>query len=437
MADENSDTGMSSSELERLRAENERLKAQVSKTDKKERKGGFWRRFAVWVLVILALLFSLFSVFSTWIRTTTLDTNTFVNTIAPIVKNEAVAKAVTDIVVKQLFEKYNIKGELKKGLTQLDTAVRSALPPNAPVPDVSLGALADPISGGLESIAKTAAEKILTSEVFYKTWKEALTLAHQTAINIIRGNKNAAITSVGDKVVLNVKPLLDQIQAQLIASGLTFLEKVKVPANIGQIELFTAKQLGAVKSIVKLLDLLYWLLPLLALLCFAGAILLARNRRRVLIRSGIGLVIVMLIVLIVLKVTHSQLFGQIKVPQNLAAANVVWNQLLGGLKSGIWGILALGAVVAIGGGFAGPSKWAVWTREHVAGFFTKWRARRQGEAEKSKFSAFLDKYQWWFRAGGFAIAVIVLVLVPHISVLAIILTIVILAIYLALIELLR
>jgi hypothetical protein len=156
-----------------------------------------------------------------------------------------------------------------------------------------------------------------------------------------------------------------------------------------------------------------------------------------LIRSGVGLVIVMLLVLIVLKVAHSQLFNQIKVPENLAAADVVWGSLLHGLKQAVWGILVLGAVVAIGAGFAGPSKWAVWTREHTSDFFAKWRARRQGEAEKSKFSAFLDKYQWWFRIGGLVVAVIILAILPHVSALAIILAVVILAIYMALIELLR
>jgi Na+-transporting methylmalonyl-CoA/oxaloacetate decarboxylase gamma subunit len=437
MADENGGLKGSSSEVEKLRAENEALKAQVDKKAKRQVKGGFWRRFTVWLLIILACVFSLLGVFSTWIRATTLDTNTFVNTVAPLVKSEAVAKAVTDVAVTQLFEQYDVKGHLRNGLTQLDSAIRQALPPNAPIPDISLGAIADPVSSGLESVAKTAAQKILTSDAFFKIWESSLKLAHQSAINIIRGNKNAAVTSVGDKVVLNISPLLDKIKAQLVASGLTFLDKVQVPANIGQFELFTAKQLGSVKSIVKLLDLLYWLLPLLALLCFVGAVCLSKNKRRALIRSGVGLVIVMLLVLIVLKVAHSQLFNQIKVPENLAAADVVWGSLLGGLKQAIWGILVLGAVVSIGAGFAGPSKWAVWTREHVSDFFKHWRERREGEAGKSEFSAFLDKYSWWFRIGGLVVAVLVLVLIPHISALAIILTVVILAIYMALIELLR
>jgi hypothetical protein len=436
MVDENNGL-KSDSEVARLKAENEALKAQVSKKAKREKKGGFWRRFTVWLLIILACIFSLLGVFSTWIRATTLDTNTFVNTVAPLVKSEAVAKAVTDVAVKQLFEQYDVKGKIKTGLTQLDTAIRSALPPKVPVPDVSLGSLADPISSGLESASKTVAQKILTSDAFYKIWESSVRMSHQAAINIIRGNKNAAVTSQGDKVILNISPLLDKIKAQLVASGLTFLDEVQVPANIGQFELFTAKQLGSVKSIVKLLDLLYWLLPLLALLCFIGAVWLSKNHRRALIRSGVGLVIVMLLVLIVLKVAHSQLFNQIKVPENLAAADVVWGSLLHGLKQAVWGILVLGAVVAIGAGFAGPSKWAVWTREHTSDFFAKWRARRQGEAEKSKFSAFLDKYQWWFRIGGLVVAVIILAILPHVSALAIILAVVILAIYMALIELLR
>ena len=49
----------------------------------------------------------------------------------------------------------------------------------------------------------------------------------------------------------------------------------------------------------------------------------------------------------------------------------------------------------------------------------------------------MEKYAWWLRIAGLVIAVIVLVALPNISGLAIIIAVIVLAVYMALIELLR
>jgi hypothetical protein len=429
--------GASSGELERLRKENLALKEKLeaAKPGRKERH--FWRSIAVWLLIVLACIFAIAGTLSTWVRTTTLDTNSFVNTIAPLVKQDAVAKAVSDAAVKKLFQTYNIEGQIESGLKELSNAVKQVTPPNLPVPDIDLSFIAGPISGGLQSFAKTVAQKVLQSEQFFKVWEKSLRTAHTAMVNIIRGKSNAVLTSKGDTVILNLSALLTRVKDELVNSGLGFLNKVTIPPDFGQIELFTASQLGSVKSAVHLLDLLSWVLPLLAFLFFLGAVWLARDHRKALLRAAIGLAIAMLVVLIVLKVAHNQLFNQIKVAENAAAANVIWGTVLSGLKQAVRGLLALGIVVAIGAAVAGPAKWAIWTRSHTADFFKSWRERREGNKGKTAFSTFVDKYAWWFRAGGLAVAVLVLALLPTVSGLAVIITVIVLVVYLAAIELVR
>jgi hypothetical protein len=107
------------------------------------------------------------------------------------------------------------------------------------------------------------------------------------------------------------------------------------------------------------------------------------------------------------------------------------------LRQGLWAAFALGVVVAVGAALAGPSRWAVWTREHVADFFTNWRERREGKKGKTPFSLFMDEYAWWFRIGGLVLAVIILAVLPNISGLAVIVTGIVLLIYLGVLELLR
>lgn len=423
-------------ELARLAAENEALKAQLA-SGGKVKKHHFWRNFTVWLLIVLASLLALAGTLSTWVATTTLNTNTFVNIVAPLINNDAVAKAVSDQAVAQLFKTYDVEGKLTAGLKQLNEAIKKAVPPDTSIPDIDLSFIAGPITSGLETVAKTASLKILQSDAFYKIWQETIRLAHTAMVNIVEGKQDAAVTSKGNTVILNLSPLLTQIKDKLVAAGLGFLNNVKVPADFGQIELFTSDQLGAVKSAVNLLRLVSWLLPLLAFILLIIAVVIAVNRRTALMGAAIALAVTMLLVLIVLKVAHGQLFGQIKQPEITAAANVIWGSVLAGLYQAVRGLLALGIVVAIGAAIAGPYKWSTWLRDHVAAFFKKWRDRRQGGEPKTGFYLFVDKYAWWLRIAGLVIAVIVLVALPNISGLAILIAVIVLAVYMAMIELLR
>ena len=426
----------SDTELARLKAENEALKAKVSKVDKREKKGGFWRRFTVWLLVILAVIFSVLGVISTWLKTTTLDTDTFVSTVAPLVQDDAVAKAVSDAAVKQLFTQYDVEGQLESGLNQLSDTIRQAAPGLPELP-IDLSVIAGPITNGLEDFAKSTSQRILTSDAFFKVWSESLRLSHTAAVNILTGNKDKLLTSQGDTVVLNLAPLIDRVKTRLADSGLGFLNNVQVPEDFGQVDLFTSKQLGVAKGLVRLLEVLAWVLPLLAFIFFALAVVITRDRRKVLMWEAIGLAIAMLVVLVVFRVARNELFGMIKNPTNLAAADVIWATVLSGLKQAVFGLLTLGVVVAVGSAIAGPARWAVWTRTHVGDFFKHWRERREGKKGKTPFMAFMDKHAWWFRIGGLAVAVLFLVLLPHVSALAVLLTVVVLLVYMGVIELLR
>ena len=437
MADDRETMDTSAKEIEKLRAENEALKKRVEASPAPARGHHFWRSFTVWLLIILACVFSILGALSIWVKTTTLDTNTFVNTVAPLVKDDAVAKAISEVAAKQLFAKYDVSGRLKTGLENFSKVIEQAAPKDLPIPDINLSFIAEPISSGLQNFAAATARKVLQSDAFYKVWSEALRLSHTAAVNIVKGKSGKVLTSQGDTVVLNLAPLLDQVKSRLADAGLGFLDKVQVPANFGQIELFTSEQLGAAKGLVHLLDTLSWVFPLLALICFVLAVVIASDRRKAVLRSGIGLAIAMLVVLVALKVTHNQLLGLIKKPDILAAAEVIWGTILHGLKQAIWGLLTLGVVAAVASGIAGPSSWAVWTREHVTDFFANWRERREGKKGKTKFMEFMDRYAWWFRVGGFALAVIILVVLPTVSGLAVIITVMVLLVYLAVIELLR
>lgn len=405
------------SELEKLRAENIALKGELA-TERKPR-GSFWRSFLVWLLIVLACLTAFGGAIAVWMRATTLDTDTFVNTVAPLIQEDAVATVVSNKAVEALFKEAEITKYLEEALPE------------------DLKFVAEPLSSGMETVAEFAAKKILTSDQFQWVLEKMLRLAHSEAVAVIRGDAAVKLTEEG-KVILDVGELLTDVRDQLVADGMGFLKNISIPESAGQLVLFEADNLGMVKSMVKLLDTLHWILPLLSLILFAAAILIAKDRRKALMGAGVGLAIAMAFSLIVLRLARADLLGQIEDKEILEAAGIIWNRVLSGLVGTNWSVLALGVLVSIGAAIAGPYDWAVSLRKKTAELFKSWRERRKGgEKATGPVGTFIGAHAGGLRIAGAAVAIVVLLLLPSLSVLAVIITAVIYVLYLGAIELLR
>lgn len=404
-------------EVERLRKETAALKKEIEE-QKKERKPFNWRNFVAWLLIILFFIAALATPIAVWAHETVLDTDTFVDTVAPLISNDTVAQAISNKAAEELMKELDV-----------DNRLENALPED-------LGFLAGPITGVLQDLASRAAKEILTSSQFQYIWENALRFAHSTALEVIKGDKVLEVTTEGE-VVLNLSELLQEIKNRLVDNGLTFLENVKVPEDVGQVTLFTSDELGLVKEGVNILDTLNWLLPLLAVLFLAGAILISTDRRKFLLISGVTLALAMAVLLIILDFTKSELLNKVS-SANLPAAEVIWNTMSGSLVSASAGLLALGVVAAIGAAIAGPYKWATWLRTKVAELFIMWRDRRQrGDKEPGPVGKFVQTYRMAFWIGGFAVVVIVLLAVSEVTVGLVIGLAIGLVVYLVLIELIR
>ncbi len=405
------------SELEKLRAENIALKKEL--VTKKKPRGSFWRSFLVWLLIVLACLTAFSGAIAVWVRTTTLDTNNFVNTVAPLFQEDAVAAVISKEAVDALFKEAKITKYLEDELPE------------------DLKFIADPLSSGLESLAELAAKEIIASDQFQWVLKKMLRLVHSEAVGIIRGDTAVKLTEEG-KVILDIGELLTNVRDQLVADGLGFLKDISIPESAGQIVLFQADDLGMVKGMVNLLDTLNWLLPLISLILFGAAILIAKDRRKALLGAGVGLAIAMALSLIVLRLARADLLGQIEDKGIHEAAAIIWNRVLSGLVGTNWGVLALGVLVAIGAAIAGPYDWAVSLRKKTAEMFKSWRERRKsGDKADGPFGTFISAHAGGLRIAGAAVAIIVLLLLPTLSALAVVITAVIYVIYLGAIELLR
>ncbi|MBN1288632.1 MAG: hypothetical protein JXA49_03235 [Actinobacteria bacterium] len=305
------------------------------------KRNGPFRGFVVWLLIILACICAFGGSFALWVKTTTLNTENFVNTVAPLVQDNAVARAVSIKAVDIMWEAYNLEGKIEGSLTFLPEEYQF---------------LGESASTGAKTAAQMAGEEILKSEPFQAVWKQMLTEAHSTGIRALKGEGPVTISEEGE-AVLDLGELIDEIKAELEGWGLTFLGDVDA-SGAGEVVLFKSRQLGFAEIGISAIEVLSWLLPVLALTLFVAAVLVSVDNRKTLLGSGIALAGTMAALLISLWVSKVVTLSRLS-PVNSAAANVIWNHLESGLKWVDIGLLILGVVVAVVCILAGPYNWAV------------------------------------------------------------------------------
>jgi hypothetical protein len=91
---------------------------------------------------------------------------------------------------------------------------------------------------------------------------------------------------------------------------------------------------------------LAWLLLLVAVACAAGAVALAQDRRRAVVRLGIGAAIGGVVILVALGVLRSVAVNGVDGADARDAVGAVWDAFLGDLGTEAWILAAAGAVVA-------------------------------------------------------------------------------------------
>ena len=106
-------------------------------------------------------------------------------------------------------------------------------------------------------------------------------------MNVLTGGGDRVSTENGT-VTVNIEQIVDNVKQKLDARGITVFDDVQVPADKQQLVILQSDDLAQVQGLVDLLQTLAWVLPFVALACFAAAIGLSGNRRRTLQRGALG-----------------------------------------------------------------------------------------------------------------------------------------------------
>ena len=294
------------------------------------------------LLLVLGCVLAPLAVFSVWLKNRVTNTDQYVETVAPLSKNKAIDAAVADKVTRELFARVDVAA-----------LARQALPPQGQF-------LAGPLAGGLRAFTQQTTERVLGTEQFHRLWKEANRLAHRQVVALVKGKNVGPLSARHGKVVLDLRAVTKTVQKRLDQEGVTIFDGLSVS---GTFELVDSTELAQASHYVRYLEDTAIVLPVLVVVSFAGALWLSPDRRRSLIRGGLGLAAAMAAMSILLYVGRSLYLDTATghdVPRDAAAA--LFDTFVRFLRSGLRAGFALGLVVAAGAWVTGPVHAAVWLR---------------------------------------------------------------------------
>jgi Short C-terminal domain len=297
------------------------------------------------VLIVLASLIGFFSVFALWVKRQALETETWTETSSKLLENEEIRDAIADFLITQLYANVDVQGEIEK-----------RLPPE-------IRGLAGPAAGGLRQAGGEVARTALEQPKVQAAWEKANRTAHKQLLAVI-DDESAALLTTGGVVTLDLKVILGTVASQVgISQGLVD----KLPADAAQLEVLRSDQLEAAQDGVRALRFLAWFLTALALVLYAIAIYINRDRRRETLRNvGVSLVIVGILVLFAHGLAGNAVVGALtETAASEGPVQATWDIGTSLLVETGQAIIAYGIVIVLAAWIAGPSTAATWVRGGV------------------------------------------------------------------------
>ena len=421
-------------------AEVERLRARVAELEARKQGGeetpaptahrrSRWYAVGSAFLLVLACVLAPLSATAVWASTQISDTTQYVQTVAPLADDPAVQTAVANQVTNAVMESLDVQGFTQQALTTLSQQ------PNVP-PRVAaaLPGLAVPIANGVESFTRTQVTRLVQSPQFAALWERVNTVAHEQLVKLLEGNQGGAVSAQGNTVTLNLAPIIDQVKSRLVAQGFTLAQRI--PTIDRTFVLVQSDAVTRGQTVYRLLNTLGIWLPVIALVLFAGGVLLAADRRRAVVRGSLGVAGAVLVFGVLLALARIAYLNAVP-PDVLSeqAAGNVFDTIVRFLRTGLRSVAVLALVVALAAFLFGPSSAAVRTRTTLRSGIGSARSGAEAAGWRAgRLGPWVLAHTRALRAGVFLAAGLVLLFWTRPTVLVVVVTALLVGLGLALIE---
>ena len=373
-------------EIERLRAERDILRDEVADLRRQKRSRGWMRQTAAALLVALACVVLVASVVGLWARRNFLDTERFVDRAGPLIEEPAVQSALSARLSEQVM-----------ALVDPEALFEEVLPERGQI-------LAVPLANAVEGFVGDQVESFIASDAFERLWVGALEVAHERAVNLLRGESETVTTEDG-QVTLNLIPVVNAVLERITArtpeilgrqvdipdvtveeipeAAITRIEDalgVDLPEDFGQFTVYDDGTLAAVQDGIALFDRLVVVLLPLGVALAALALWLSHRRRRTLLQLAVGLALGMVLIRRVGFRVQDEIALLPPRPAGQESASLAADAFLKPLSTfGGW-VLAGAIVVVVLAVLTGDYPWAVSLRRRAA---TLWRQAVAATGERA------------------------------------------------------
>lgn len=326
-------------ELARLRAENERLQADLAdRPSATTPRGPRWRSAVSAVLIVVATLLAPAAVVASWAKVELTSTDAFVKTLGPLASDPAVQRLVADRVTQAVDEQIDVDALTKEAF---DAIARLDVPPRA---KVALRTLQAPAAAGITSLIRSSIDDFVRSDAFAGAWTEALRTMHSQLVAQESGSSSNRVVTVDNsgRIGIQLGPLIAQVKTRLVAQGVPLAGQI--PEVNRTIVVATASAAPEVRTFYATAVQLGIWLPILALVLLAAGILSANRRRRTFVVAACALTVVMVLTRVGLAIGQGVLIAQLA-PGLLPADAIqaIYAETLVMLRSSV---LAVGVVAA-------------------------------------------------------------------------------------------
>ncbi|MDX3799556.1 hypothetical protein [Streptomyces sp. AK04-3B] len=366
-------------ELETLRARVAALEAERSRPPAHHRVRSV---FAV-VFIVLGCVLAPLGLVAAWTSSIVGDTDRYVDTVRPLAADKDVQNAAANRVTNALMEHIDITALLQ-----------DAAPAQRPLLEKALGRLGPSLEDAVRSFVHDKAQAIVASDAFQTIWTDANRRIHSSVEKALTGSGGGAVKIENDTVTLDLAPVVDQVKQRLVDSGMTVVGKI--PEIHTDFTLVRSEDIGKVKTYFRVLQLVGFWLPVVAVLLVAAGVLLATHRRRVLIVAALCFAFATLLLGVALTVFRVVYLDALPAGVSQPAAGSVYDTLVRFLRTSVRSVVALGVVVALAAWLTGPGRHAALLRRlwHSGIGAVRTTADHAG-LRTGPVGPFVDRYRTW------------------------------------------
>jgi hypothetical protein len=393
-------------ELERLRAE---VAALRDRLDVRRRRLPL-RGILAAVLAALAAFALVTSVVGLWAARTTLNTDRWVATVAPLPQDPRVNAAVAQYATAEVFRMLDVEQRLRDVLPQQAAFV------------------AGPIAGQLREQVRATVVKVMDSDRFQAIWVTVNQELHQRVLAVIEGT-SAVVTAGRDRIEIDLLPLINQVLRELSDQLPTLFGKqvtlpdlssgaipenlrlrveeavgVSLPANFAQFTVYDSGQLWEAQQAVAAAKRYLLLFAAGTILLLIAAFVVSPHRRRTAVQFGIWLVVASVAITALLRAVRAQILEQVPAGTYRDGVDAAMTTVFSLLRTRGEQLIWIGVAVAALAYLVGPGRFPVWLRATIrkgAG-----AVRRRSAVVVRRAPGFITGHLDAVRVGGLIVAAV-------------------------------